>query len=106
VGQGLIAGSAAIPISDRMGWLMQQSAAQSARSGIPLHITEDATCWYEEPEVCYICAGIRGVQAPICMMRESFGRRVAEQVMGRRVRVVEVACAAMGAPHCKFAVWK
>jgi predicted hydrocarbon binding protein len=31
---------------------------------------------------------------------------LAHALVGRRVRVVEVECAAMGAAHCKYALYK
>jgi predicted hydrocarbon binding protein len=37
---------------------------------------------------------------------EALYSMVATRIVGRRVTVVELECAAMGAPHCKYAFHK
>jgi hypothetical protein len=106
LGQQLLAAAPKIPVAERLGWILRNSVAESTRTGVPLRLREDETCFYEEWDFCYMCAGIHGVHAPICAMREAFGRKLLTQIMGRRTRVEEVACRALGASCCSFAVWK
>lgn len=49
---------------------------------------------------------MRGVQIPLCAFNEVSNKKIVETLLGRRVRVAEVACAALGVPHCKIAFYK
>ncbi len=72
----------------------------------PMLVTEDDTACYVVLVFCVACQGIKGAQAPICAAGDVLFRSMAEYVTGLRIRVAEVECAALGAPHCKHALYK
>ncbi|HMA32898.1 MAG TPA: 4-vinyl reductase [Chloroflexia bacterium] len=94
------------PPDKRLEWLVFATAEMSGKIGAPRRVSEDSTAWYHTLDFCYQCLEIRGVQAPICAMTESIGRRMGEQLLGHTIRVAEVECVAMGATHCKIAIYK
>ncbi|HMA34834.1 MAG TPA: V4R domain-containing protein [Chloroflexia bacterium] len=69
-------------------------------------VSEDATAWYLEPPDCSECPGIQGAKAPICSGVTVIIKELAQQIIGRHIRVEEVACQAVDAPHCKRAIYK
>ena len=71
-----------------------------------MRVSEDAEACYIALVYCVACQGIQGAQAPICAAGDVLFRTMAEYVTGLRVRVVEIECAALGAPHCKHALYK
>ncbi|HMA34488.1 MAG TPA: 4-vinyl reductase [Chloroflexia bacterium] len=105
-GQQMRTQLAGLPEADRLGWVVQTTAEQSTRAGAPRRVSEDAGAWYVEAAHCHICLHIRGAQAPICAFTEQSYKVVFDALLGRRVRVVEVECMAVGAPQCKHAVYK
>ncbi len=104
--QQMYAHAQQLPLAERLPWLVQATAAMSVKLGAPRRVEEDGEAWYHIIESCYICREIRGVEKPICALTESIGRRMGEQLLGHTIRMAEVECVALGAPHCKFAIYK
>lgn len=104
--QALAQEGAGVPPEQRRAWFVQQMAKVTGRNWSRTNISEDADAWYLELEFCPNCAGITGVSAPICANVEVVWAAAAKLMIQQRVRVVEVACHGMGAPHCKFAIYK
>ena len=102
----LAAQGAGVPRDGQRAWFVQQMAQVTGRNWSHMTISEDAAAWYLELEACPICAGIRGISAPICANVEGVWAAAARLMIQQRVRVAEVACHAMGAPHCRFAIYK
>jgi predicted hydrocarbon binding protein len=96
----------AVPAEERLEWFVREMAQMAARGWSPQTISEDATAWYLTAEFCPICVGLHGVSAPICAQAPTMFSGLAKDLIGRRVRVVEVECVAMGAAHCKVAFYK
>jgi bacteriochlorophyll 4-vinyl reductase len=69
-----------------------------------LHETPQA--WLMTVEHCPVCSEIRGARAPVCASGTALMGQMARRLLGRRVRVAEVACVATGDPHCVFAFYK
>lgn len=90
----------------QLGWFVQELAALAALSYSRLGIHEDGQAWYLTTEVCHTCLGIADAHAPLCASAETMYSLLGTDILGRPVRVVEVACAAMGAAHCIFALYK
>jgi len=78
----------------------------TTRSWTPTTLTADEQAYYFTFERCPLCAGIHDAQAPLCSSAEAMYGYLAQQLIQRRVRLVEVECAATGAPHCKVALYK
>jgi V4R domain len=104
-GQQMIAQAAQMPPDQRLGWFVRETAVFSGRTWTPHTASEDADAWYLTNEHCLVCAGVQGAAAPFCGSATLYAH-MAKAIVGRRVRVVEVECAAMGAPHCKYALYK
>ena len=105
-GQDMLQRAPQIPAGARLAWFARELAEMAGRAYSPQILTEDATAWYLASEVCYTCLGIHNVSAPLCAAATMMYKGLADKLVGRRVRVAEVTCAAMGAPHCKFALYK
>ncbi len=69
-----------------------------------LHETPQA--WLMTMDYCPVCSEIRGARSPVCTSGTAIMGQMARQIMGRRVRVAEVACVATGDPHCVYAFYK
>jgi hypothetical protein len=95
-----------VPFERRLEWFLRELARITAQQRTRLIISEDEWAWYIALERCLICSGIRGVHAPICANGEVNYKGMAERVVGRRMRVIEVECVAMGGPRCKYAFLK
>jgi hypothetical protein len=104
--QEVIAAAPQVPAATRLRWFVDELARLTAPVWTPLTVTEDEKAIYISLEYCPICAEIRGVSAPICADGESFCGRLAQRVTGERITVTEVECVALGAPHCKYALYK
>jgi predicted hydrocarbon binding protein len=82
----------------------------------PTRMTETDEAWYMTLTPCTICLGICELAAqlppekrptrPICSNLEGVIPAIAYQVLKHRIVVTEVACAAAGAPHCQYAIYK
>jgi bacteriochlorophyll 4-vinyl reductase len=94
------------PPDVQLRWFAEAFAAWSGRNWAQLTITEDAVACYYTVAVCPACVGITGAQLPLCASATVIYQRLARAWLGRRVRVEEIACAAMGAPHCTYALYK
>jgi hypothetical protein len=95
-----------IPAENRLEWFVREIATATSQDWAPQTVTEDAVAWYIHSPHCRICRGIRNARAPYCAAPDAMYRLVGERLLGRRVRTGEVACAAMGAPHCVHAIYK
>lgn len=106
---------AQLPTAQRYGWVVQRllvvavhgwNAAPPSQPTEPWYtISEDDTAWYLTAIGCTACAGVQGASAPICSWVPTLFSTLAKGY-GQRVRVREIACAAMGAPQCVFAIDK
>ena len=105
-GQAMLAQAPNIPASQRVHWFVDKWLAHTGQHWTLMTVAQDSVAWYLTPEFCQYCARISGVSAPLCAATEVMLRTVAEKIVGWRVRVVEIECAAMGAPHCKYAIYK
>ncbi|HUS14139.1 MAG TPA: 4-vinyl reductase [Chloroflexia bacterium] len=97
---------AELPEEKRLGVFVQHFGPVVARTWSPVQITEDAEAWYITVETCATCLGLREVSAPICASAQVLYQGLATKILGRRVRVSEVECAAQGAAACRFALYK
>jgi hypothetical protein len=105
-GAKMQAKAATIPADQKLPWVVRELIALAEHSYSPQIVSEDNAAWYLASATCYVCLGLQGVKAPICTSTETMYKELAKKLLGRTVRVVEVECAALGAPHCKFAVYK
>ena len=96
----------ALPPEQQLAWFVQTMAAFSARSWAPHIISEDDRAWYCEMDPCPVCRDIRGAHGPICGDCEGMYSAMAKHLLGHRVVIEEVACAAAGAARCKWAYYK
>jgi bacteriochlorophyll 4-vinyl reductase len=94
------------PPDVQLRWFADAFAAWSSRNWAQLTVTEDAVACYYTVGVCPACTGISGAQLPLCASATVIYQRLMRTWLGRRVRVEEIACAAMGAPHCVYALYK
>jgi predicted hydrocarbon binding protein len=105
-GRGLQAQALKIPVENRLEWFVREMVTAANQTWSNQTLTEDAVAWYIESSDCRVCRGIHHARAPYCVGADVTYRLVGERVLGWRVRTTEVACAAMGAPHCKHAIYK
>lgn len=96
----------ALPPDQQLAGFVRAAGAMAERGWGHHAISEDATAWYLIPEHCATCVGIQGVSAPICAQSSALFAGLAKEVLGRRIRVVEVECVALGHSHCKYAFYK
>ncbi len=96
----------ALPPAAQLAWFVQTMATLSARSWAPHILSEDARAWYCEMDPCPVCRDIRGAHGPICGDCEGMYGAMAKHLLGRRVVIEEVACAAAVAARCKWAYYK
>jgi hypothetical protein len=95
-----------IPPDQRVRWFANSMALMSERSWTPTTLTEDDTAFYLTYERCPLCAGAQGATVPLCTAMDPMYSNLAKQLIGQRLRVAELECAAMGAAHCKVAIYK
>ena len=105
-GREMRARAPSIPLAERPAWFVHELAEMAGRSYSRQIVSEDDKAWYLSAEVCHTCLGLTGVSAPLCASAETMYALIGDQLAGRHVRVAEVECAAMGAAHCKFAIYK
>lgn len=67
-------------------------------------LRSDADNHYLLIEQCPLCRGIVGAERPICLVTARFYEVMFQKLIDRSVVVREVECAALGQPHCVFAV--
>ncbi len=82
----------------------------------PTQMSETDEAWHMTLTPCMICIGIcelvealPAAQRPttaLCTNLEGAITAIVYQVLKRRVTVTEIACAATGAPHCQYAIYK
>ncbi len=106
---------ATMPTAEQYEWVVRRLLAVAVRGwnaqppdehAAPWYqISEDAGAWYLTTADCTACAGVRGATAPLCSWVPALFSGLA-RIYGQHVAVNEVECAAMGAPHCRFAVDK
>jgi hypothetical protein len=106
IAQAMKAEADQVPPDARLAWFVHALADFSARTWAPHILSEDAEAWYCEMDPCPVCLQIRGATQPICGDVEGMYSTLAQHIIGRRVVVEEVACAAAGAPRCKWAYYK
>ena len=92
--------------ADRPQWAIQQLDQVIAQLGAAHSITDEDSTWQLTITNCAICHGLHNVEAPICTSSTAFTSGVLQDLLGRRVRVDETECMAMGAPHCRFVIYK
>ncbi|HMA34833.1 MAG TPA: 4-vinyl reductase [Chloroflexia bacterium] len=97
---------AGIPADRQMGWLVAQYVALAETMGGRYELTEDATAWYMDAITCLECLDLHGAKAPICATLTAVLKGLGDQILGRRIRVEEIACRAVGAPRCKRVIYK
>jgi len=105
-GRTMLALAPTIPVAERSAWFVHKLAEMAERSYSRQTVSEDDQAWYLSAEICHVCLGLTGIHAPLCASAEVMYALLGDQLAGRHVRVVEVECAAMGAPHCKYAIYK
>jgi hypothetical protein len=104
------------PPEQQLGALVQAIGALGNTYWSPTEMSEDATAWYMTLTPCTICLGICELAATLppaqrpttslCTNLEGAIPAIIYQVMKRRVVVTEITCAAAGATHCKYAIYK
>lgn len=94
------------PPEQQMRAFTDALAKWTARGWAPGVITEDAAAFYFAYEVCYACYGITGAKRPLCAAGDVIFGRLAQEALGRRVRVSEVECVAAGGAQCRYAIYK
>ncbi len=101
----LVSGIAMVQEEQQLGWFVHALAAMVGRGWARQTITEDAEAYYMTADRCLVCTHIHDAKTPVCADAEALYSSLAKHLLGR-VRVTEVECAAMGAPHCKYAFYK
>src|SRR5262249_34314215 len=104
--QQALAGARDLPPERQIRWFAEAMVAWSGRAWAPLILTEDERACYLAYEICYACYGITNAKRPFCAAGDVLFSRLGRAALGHRIHVVEVECAAMGAPHCKYALYK
>jgi hypothetical protein len=104
--QRLAAQVPAVAPDEQVRWWVETYGAWMARAWSRVRIREDAQAFYLELDACPSCVGITGARRPLCASGEVVYGHVLREWLGRRVRVEEVACVAIGAPHCRYAIYK
>jgi bacteriochlorophyll 4-vinyl reductase len=94
------------PPEQRLAWFAAAMTQMSTHSWTPATLSDDPHAYYITFERCPLCAGVPNAHAPLCATMEALYSHLAQHLIGRRLRVVEVACAATGAPHCRVALYK
>ena len=102
----MIAAGPSVPAAQQVRWFADSFAAWASRTWAQTTVSEDAVACYMELKECYSCAGISAAKRPLCASTDVIYRRLAHACLGRRIRVAETECAAMGAPHCRWALYK
>jgi V4R domain-containing protein len=84
----------------------QETVRLIERAWPGMRLSEDNTAWYLTMDHCVICAGVQNDGAPICGQLLALVSGLAKGLLGRRLRVAEVECHALGASTCRFAIYK
>jgi V4R domain len=96
----------AAPREQQLALFVRETRGLIERAWPGLRLREDGTAWYLTIDQCVICAGVQNAGAPICGQLPALISGLAKALLGRRIRVAEVECRAMGAHACIFAVYK
>jgi V4R domain-containing protein len=96
----------AVPRDQQIAWFVKTWTDWMERRWVRQIVSEDNKAYYLAQEVCYSCYGITGAKRPLCPAGEVIYQRMAREFLGRRIRVTETECAAMGAPRCVYAIAK
>jgi hypothetical protein len=115
-GDQLRADVLSLPPDRQLGALVYAVGALGNAYWSPTEMSEDETAWYMTLTPCMICLGICELAATLppaqrpttalCTNLEGAIPAIVYQVLKRRIIVTEIACAATGAPHCKYAIYK
>lgn len=98
--------AAATPEAKKLETAVQLIADTGTKLWVPMRVLEDQEAYYLEISHCAICAEMKGARSPICGNSEVVYTELARALSGKRVMAIEVECAAMGAPHCKYRIRK
>ena len=96
----------AAPREQQLALFVRETRGLIERAWPGLRLREDGTAWYLTIDQCVICAGVQNAGVPICGQLPALISGLAKALLGRRIRVAEVECRAMGAHACIFAVYK
>jgi hypothetical protein len=96
----------AAPREQQLALFVREALGLIERAWPGLRLREDSTAWYLTIDQCVICGGVQNAGAPICGQLPALLSGLAKALLGRRIRVAEVECRAMGAAACIFAVYK
>ncbi|MBX5482430.1 MAG: hypothetical protein IRZ16_11435 [Myxococcaceae bacterium] len=105
-GQEMLARMAGVPEAERLGTAIRLIAETGTKLWTPMRATEDDQAYYLEIENCAICARIHNARSPICANSEFFYGALARALTGFRLTALEIECAAVGAPKCKYRIRK
>lgn len=104
------------PPAQQLGVLIRAIGELSNTYWSPTVMHETPTAWYMTLMPCTICLGIceliphlpaeKRPTGPLCSNLEGAIPAIVYQVLKQRIVVTEVACAAAGAPHCQYAIYK
>jgi len=98
--------AAAAPAAKKLETAVHLIADTGTKLWVPMKVLEDQEAYYLEIGHCAICAEMKGARSPICANSEVVYTEMARALSGKRVMAIEVECAAMGAPHCKYRIRK
>jgi hypothetical protein len=101
-GQEMKALTAQVPASERLGAAIRVLAEKGAELWAEMTFSEDKDYYYLEVSYCSTCSEIRGAREPVCANIEYALGMLARALSGGRVFALEIACAAVGAPRCKY----
>jgi divinyl protochlorophyllide a 8-vinyl-reductase len=96
----------AAPREQQLALFVQETSRLIERGWPGVRHSEDSTAWYWTIDQCVVCAGVQHAMAPICGQLPALVSGLGKALLGRRPRVAEVECRALGAPACRFAIYK
>jgi V4R domain-containing protein len=96
----------AAPRDQQVALFVQETRSLINRSWPGQRMSEDSTAWYLTIDHCVICTDVHNAEAPICGQLPALLSGLAKAILGRRIRIAEVECRAMGGSACSFAVYK
>jgi hypothetical protein len=96
----------AAPPEQQLALFVRETRSLIERAWPGLRLSEDSTAWYFAVAYCVVCNGVHNAEAPICGQLPALLSGLAKPLVGRRIRVAEVECRAMGGTACVFAVYK
>jgi predicted hydrocarbon binding protein len=105
-GQNVKTQAAEVAPAERLGWVLGQYARMAGQGMTNVAFEEGPDAWHLRVDPCGSCAGVEGATAPICSATGEVIHLIVEKTLGRRARVEETTCRAMGAHLCQFAVYK